>query len=102
MYDEMSRDELWKLLHQKEEEIEKTRQKRGIKLISLFFVLYYLLFFNLEKPSGFGLLGIAIPALILSVIHVIFNSIIFYQVYLRADSEDRLLSEIKKRIGGFD
>ena len=95
----MNKNELWKLYCEKEKAFEKAKGKRMRYTISAFAIVYFLLFYTLDKPHGLKEVAVALAAaIVLSFIHIAINATIFGQLSNVSRAEEETLKAIKKRI----
>jgi hypothetical protein len=94
----MDTKKLQALLLEKERQIEAKRRKRFWKMLTGFSIVYYILLFWIDKPTGTGLI-INVPAsIILAGIHIWLNTPIFNQVFSAAQSEDNILRDLRRQV----
>lgn len=94
----MNKRELYELLRQTEERIEKERPKRAIKAILFFSAVYFILFCVVLRPNGIEFLEYAMLAVISGVIHLFLSTPVFHWLFSVSDAEDRYISEIRKKL----
>ena len=94
----MDKNELYRLLVTKEAEFEKAKQKRAIKTILAFAIVFFLLLCLDEKPSGIEYVWAAFVAIIMAVIHLLVNAPIFHYLVLQGEAERKYLEELRRQL----
>lgn len=95
---QQERDRLYRLLSEKEKEVEKARTKRLITTMTAFTVAYYIILYWMDEPSGFDLIANIFVALIFAGIHLAVNGVIFSQIFDAVRAENKMLDDIRKQI----
>ncbi len=74
----MDRNDLWKLLCEREKQVEAARAKRAITTILAFAVVYFLIFYFINTPTEFlDIVGELLAAIFIAGVHFWSNAIIF-------------------------
>ena len=94
----MDKNELRELLRVTEQKAEAARAKRAIKTILVVAVAIFLFIYVFKKPSGIDIIGYFLFAVFLSVINLLINSPIFFQLFSMSERENRRIEELKKQI----
>lgn len=94
----MTKNELIRLRRQKDQEFEDSKTKRNIMTILSFAVLYFIVFYIDEKPAGLEMLGTAVVAIFMGGIHFFVNSLIFGQLFQKAENERKALEHLDSQI----
>ena len=98
----MDKNELCRLLHTKEREVESRRNKRAIKTILFFSVIYFLVFYIIDDPKGLEIIATFLVAIFAGGIHFWLNAIIFSQICTQSEAENRILNDIRGKIKELD
>ena len=99
-YDEQN--ELYKLLNAKEKEVETRRNKRAIKTLLFFSVIYFLVFYLRYDPKGLEIIATFLVAIFVGGIHFWLNAIIFSQLCGQSEAENKMLDDIRAKIRELD
>ena len=95
----MNKNELWKLYCEKDKAFQKAKGKRMRYTISAFAIMYFLLFYALDKPNNLEeIAGALVAAIVLSFIHLVVNATIFGKLSDASRAEDEALKAINKRM----
>lgn len=94
----MNKKELYKLLHEREKQIEAAKTKRAVITTAAFTLVYFLLFCLEEKPTGWDVVGNIVSALFLAGLHIGINAIVFEQLFRISEAERKEIEAIRKRI----
>lgn len=97
----MKRNELYRLIQQKEREFEREKQKRAaftvtVYTVVLLFVLYAQKQLHLSSFLEFA--GDVIFCAVLSTIAFIANGVIFHQLFTVSEGEKKHLEYLKKKL----
>ena len=98
----MDRNELYQLFRTKEREVEASRNKRAIKTWLFFSVIYFLVFYVADDPTGLEIVGTFLAGIFAGGIHFWLNSIIFSQLCGQSEAENKMLDDIRARIRELD
>ena len=98
----MDKNELYKMLLNKEKEVEANRNKRAIITILAFSLIYFLLFYFTEKPTGIEIIGAVFGSIFIGGLHFWLNSIVFSTLFRKSEAENKMLESIKERIKELD
>ena len=94
----MDKNELYRLLVTKDAEFEKAKQKRAIKTILAFALVFFLILCWVENPSGIEYVWAAIVAIIMAAIHLVVNAPIFHYLVLKGEAERKYLEELRRQL----
>lgn len=94
----MDKNELYRLLVEKEKQFEKAKERRAIKTILAFSVVFFVLLCWAEKPSGIEFLWTAVLAIVMAVVHVFVNATVFGWLSMQSESERKYLEQLKKQL----
>ena len=94
----MNRDELYRLLYEREKQFESNKLKRSIKTIIAFTLIYFIIFYLAERPTGLEIIATLLVAAIVSGIHFLVNATIFGTLSMIGASEQKILDDIRKKI----
>jgi uncharacterized membrane protein (DUF485 family) len=97
----MKRNELYRLIQQKEREFEREKQKRAAYTIIVYTAVLLLISYAQEQlhlSSFLELAGDVIACGILSTIAFIANGIIFHQLFTVSEGEKKHLEYLKKKL----
>lgn len=86
------------MLKEKERQFQKAKTKRLITTLAGFTALYYVVFWQMDKPSGLDILANILVSLFFAVLHILLNAPIFHFLYERNEIERRILDRIKKQL----
>ena len=89
---------MWLQIQETERRIERAKLKRNIIAILCFAVAYFALFYSLQKPEGWNILGDALVAIVLAAIHFLVHTLIFSQLFRINNSENSCLESLKKEL----
>lgn len=98
----MDKNELYKLLLNKEKEVEANRNKRAIITIFAFSVIYFFIFYFAKKPTGIEIIGVVLGSIFIGSVHFFLNSIVFSTLFRKSEAENKMLESIKERIKEID
>lgn len=90
--------ELYKALNEKEKQIEKSRLKRTLITIAFYSILFFLIWYFLEKPEGVEILGNLIASVFLGGVVFWINAMVFNTLNTKAQEENKALDQIKAKI----
>ena len=94
----MDKKELYKHLIVTEAQFEKAKERRAIKTILAFAIVFFLILCLVEEPSGIEFLWAAVSAVIMAGFHFVVNAAVFGWLSLESESERRYLEELRKRL----
>lgn len=98
----MDRNQLWRLIHQKEKEFEQNKWKRALKSILIFAaVLFFVIFAAtdfFENRSLLDIIEIAVLCLVYSGVNLFVNAPIFGYLMERNNAENKQLEDLKKQL----
>lgn len=94
----MEKNELCKLLAEKEKEFEKAKTRRIIITILVFSAVYFLVLCYVDHPTGLEILGEALAAIFLGGLHFYVNSIVFSLLFQKSETENKVLEFLRKKI----
>ena len=94
----MDKNELYRLLIEKDKEFEKAKRKRFRKTVLAYSIAFFLLFCYLNKPSGLDFLGYAVISVLVAVVHVIINAPVFHYLVLQSEAERKYLEDLRKQL----
>lgn len=94
----MDKKELYRLLVEKEAQFEKAKERRAIKTILAFAVVFFIILCWIAEPTGIEFIWLAVPAVILAVVHVFVNASVFGWLSLQSESERRFLENLRKQL----
>lgn len=94
----MDRNELYKHLVETDKKFEKAKEKRAIKTILAFAVVFFIFLCLDEKPSGIEFVLAAVVSVVFSGIYFVVNSLVFGYLALQGDAERKYLEAIKKKL----
>ena len=94
----MDKNELYRLIAEKDAEFEKAKGKRFRKTVLAYSIVFFLLFCYLNKPSGLDFIGYALLSVLVAVVHVIVNTPVFNYLVLQGEAERRYLEDLRKKL----
>lgn len=94
----MNKDELIRLIREKEQQVEKAKRKRSIITILVYAVPIFWIFYITAKPTGFEILGEALVAIFLSGILFLINATVFSQLVTMGEAERKMLEDLRKQL----
>lgn len=94
----MDKKELYKQLVVKEAQFEKAKERRAIKTILAFAIVFFLLLCWVEEPSGIEFLWTAVLAVVVAGIYFVVNAAVFGWLSLQSESERRYLENLRKQL----
>ena len=94
----MDKNELYRMLVEKEAQFEKAKERRAIKTVLSFAIVFFLILCWVETPSGIEFVWAAILAVIMAGIYVIVNAAVFGWLALQSESERKYLEQLKKQL----
>lgn len=94
----MDKNELYRLIAIKEDQFEKAKERRAIRTIFAFAVVFFLILCWVESPSGIEFLYTAIAAVIAAGIYFVVNAAVFGWLSLQNESERKYLEELRKKL----
>ena len=94
----MDKKELYRLLAVKEAQFEKAKQRRAIKTVLAFAIVFFLILCWVETPSGIEFLYAAISAVVMAGIYVVVNAAVFGWLAMQSESERRYLDDLRKKL----
>ena len=101
----MNKNELYKLLIEEERRVENEKTKRIIITILFFaiaFLLMWYFWFSDEKPTVLEIIVAFLGSVILAGFHTWANAIIFSTLFTKAESEKRMLEDIRQKIANLE
>ena len=90
--------ELYKALNEKKKQIEKSRLKRTLITIAFYSILFFLMWYFLEKPKGINILGMLLASILFGGISFWINAIVFGTLNTKSQEENKALDQIKSKI----
>ena len=94
----MDKNELHKHLSEMDAKFEKAKEKRAIKTILVFAIVFFLILCWVEEPSGIEFVWTAVSAVVLAGIHFVVNAAVFGWLALQGESERRYLEDLRKKL----
>ena len=94
----MDKKELYRLLVEKEKQFEKAKERRAIKTILAFAVVFLLILCWVEKPSGMEFIWAAVAAVVMAVVHVFVNATVFGWLSMQSELERKYLEDLRKQL----
>lgn len=95
----MGKNELYKLLIEKERQAERDKSKRAGKMILLLTIPYFMLLYAIKAPKSLmDIAGTLMLSLITSVIGFFINTIVFDYLFRRSNAENSEIERIRKQI----
>jgi uncharacterized membrane protein len=94
----MDKKELYTLLSVREKQFDKAREKRLMKTVLSFTIVFFLLLCCLDKPIGLEYIFAAVVAFVMAVIHVLINGAIFGYLSMQSELERKILEDIRKQL----
>ena len=94
----MDKKELYKLLVVKEAQFEKAKERRAIKTVLSFAIVFFLILCWVEDPSGIEFVWAAIMAVIMAGIYVVVNAAVFGWLSQQNESERKYLEDLRKKL----
>ena len=94
----MDKKELYRLLVEKEAQFEKSKQKRAIKTLLAFALVFFLILYWVESPSGIEFVWTAISAVVMAGVYFVVNAAVFGWLSLQSESERRYLEDLRKQL----
>ena len=99
----MERNELWRLIQQKEKEYDRNKFKRfvytGLFYAAVVFVIECIRGYN---HNALDILGTAVVCIFVGGIFTTFSAMIFGQLYGRSEAENKELERLKKQLSELD
>ena len=90
--------ELYKALSEKEKQVERSRLNRTLIAIAVYSVLFFIMWFFIEKPKGIDIIGMLFAAIFFGGISFWVNAIIFGILNAKTQEENKALEQIKSKI----
>lgn len=94
----MDKNELYRLLIEKERQFEKAKTKRLIKTILAYAIAFFLFFCYLNKPSGLDFIGYALISVLVSAVHIWINAPVFSYLVRQGEAERKYLEDLRKQL----
>lgn len=94
----MDKNELYKLLAEREKQVENAKRKRVIVTILAFAIVIFLFWCFDEDPVGFEIIGLFLASIFMAGIHFYINLIVFTPLFQKSESEKHMLDSIRKEI----
>ena len=94
----MDKNELYRLIAEKDAEFEKAKTKRLMKTILAYAIAFFLLFCYLKRPSGLDFIGYALISVLVAGVHVWINSPIFSYLVRQGEAERKYLEDLRKQL----
>ena len=94
----MDRDKLLERICETEKQMEKGQRKRNAIVIAIFTVIFFLIFYYDERPTGLNIIGAIIPSFIFAFLHFGINAAIFGWLYEKNESDRKYLEHLKKQL----
>ena len=94
----MDKKELYRLLVEKEAQFEKAKERRAIKTVLAFAIVFFLILCWVESPSGIEFVWTAISAVVMAGVYFVVNAAVFGWLSLQSESERRYLEDLRKQL----
>ena len=95
----MDKKDLYKLLHDKEEQFDRAKRKRAITTILALSVVIFAIMYSVQNPAGiWEITATFLVATILAGIDFVIHSVIIGQLFKRSRAESEALEYIRKSI----
>lgn len=94
----MNKNELYRLISEKDAQFEKAKERRTIKTILAFAVVFFLILCKFENPSGIEFVWTAVLSIIFAAIHFFVNALIFSHLVLQGEAERKYLEELRRQL----
>ena len=94
----MDKNELYQLLVEKEAQFEKAKERRAIKTIFAFAIIFFLVLCWVETPAGIEFVWTAVSAIVVAGIYFVVNAAVFGWLSLQSESERRYLDALRKQL----
>lgn len=94
----MDKKELYKLLAVREAQFEKAKERRAVKTILAFAIVFFMLLCLVDKPEGLELLWAAFASVIVAGIYVVVNAIVFGWLFQQSETERKILEDMRKQL----
>lgn len=94
----MDKKDLYQLLVTKEAQFEKAKERRAIKTIVAFAVIFFLLLCWVEEPTGIEFIWAAVLAVVMAGVYFVVNAAVFGWLSLKSESERKYLEQLRKQL----
>ena len=94
----MDKKELYKLLVTREAQFKKAKERRTIKTILAFAIVFFLLLCLVEEPTGIEFVWAAVSAVIVAGIHFVVNAAAFGWLSMKSETERKILDDLRKQL----
>lgn len=95
----MDKNKIRKQIIETEKMIESARRKRNAITIAVFALVFFLIFYLVDKPAGvYEILGVAAVSIVVSAFHFFVNSIVFVTLFQRSETERKIIEEMQKQL----
>lgn len=99
---EKERNKLQRLYWQRDKEFEAAKLRRTIITILGFALAYFLILYNIDKPTGFDIVSTFVVAMVLAGLHFFVNTFIFMYLFQKSHDESEQLKAIQKQISDLE
>lgn len=96
--EKVEKNELCRLLAEKEKEFETAKLKRMIITILVFSAVFFLLLYFAEYPTGLEIIGMALASIFLGGLSFFVNAVVFTTLFRRSETEKKVLEFLRKKI----
>jgi hypothetical protein len=95
----MDKNELAKQIYETEKAIEASRNRRNTITIAIFALVFFLIFYLDEKPTGvYEILGTAAVSFVASAFHFLINAAVFGALHEKNETERKTINRIKEQL----
>ena len=96
--EKVEKNELCRLLAQKEKEFENAKTRRMIITILVFSAVFFLVLYSAESPTGLEIIGVALASIFLAGLYFFLNAIVFSTLFQKSETEKKVLEFLRKKI----
>ena len=94
----MDKKELYKEYYELERRFEANKTKRALQTILAFAVVFFVIFYSTDRPTGLEIIGTAVASIVMAGIYFLINATIFGQLASKSNSENKILEDMKKKL----
>ena len=94
----MDKSELYKLLAVKEAQFEKAKERRAIKTVFAFAVVFFLILCWIEQPTGIEFIWAAVLSVVTAGIYFVVNAAVFGWLSIQSETERKILDDLRKQL----
>lgn len=95
----MNKNELAKQIREAEKTMESARNKRNAITISIFALVFFLIFCLCDKPDGVGeILGTVVVSFAASAAHFLINAAVFGALYEKNTTDRQIIKKMQEQL----